>query len=1475
MGTDSLDKYDLLDQLAEEFAGRYRRGERPSLKEYIDRYPHLEADLREILPAMVEIEQVEEDQKTAAVESAAPALRQIGDYRMVRQIGRGGMGMVYEAEQLSLDRRVALKVLSPQSIGDARALERFRREARSAARLHHTNIVPVFDVGQEGEVCYYAMQFIQGQSLDQVVQELRRLRAGSEASKGQASGGREPPEYRPLPSDSPLTPGADAPRSPTPGADAPRSPELSHAAQSLLTGRFEARPLVADVTVDASPRPDTPDEAVPASSSSAVLPGQVELSRAEADHHHYFRSVARVGEQTALALAYAHARGIVHRDIKPSNLMLDGSGVVWVTDFGLAKTEDDGLTNTGELPGTLRYMSPERFRGECDVRADIYALGLTLYEMLALKPAFDATDRLRLIDQIGQQEPARLRSVDAQIPRDLETIVHMAIDKEPARRYQCADEMAEDLRRFLAEEPIRARRQTLAERAARWCRRNPAVAALTASVLVLLVAVAVVASVGYVRTSAALGKETEQRAAAEHEREVARTAQAEAIDEAARNRRLLYDADVQLAATLWKSETGTVHAVAELLAGHLPRPGEEDLRDFTWRFQWRLLSDPPAIMQKNPILAAALTPGGDVVGYDGTLLRFWDKTTCRPTGRPRRLALPNFCCCRFSPGCALLALGTTDGRVQLDNPATGQGRTLLQPGAAPLKDVYFSCDGQKLVTIHTDRQARSWDVATGKELAAFTLRLPSGRLAALSVTDLYFRDCALSPDGKTLALAHHPDHSQVALYRVGRAEPDVLQAEEITVSAVAFSPDGRTIATGDSNNQVHLWDASTGRHRDSFTPHMGGITRLAFSPDGTRLATGGDLGFVGVWDLAKRKRLFFFKGYTAGVTGLAFSGDGQWLVSLDSRGTVRPWQLTAQQESRALTGAGPTLSSRLAYSPDGQWLAATGPLTLWDARAGVLVGRLGSAESVAFSPDSKILAWGGSDSRVRLWDVENRRFLRTLEGRPREPIDDRRVIGSLAFSPDGKWLAAGFGHINWFAGGYDQVVKVWEMGSAREAATLLHGGTVPSLAFSADGKTLATACHDGTIQLWSVGSWQQERSWKGATTFGALAFAPGGRVLVTGSGTGALQLWDVATGKLLRPLGRHSDRVFDLAFSPDGKTLASASADQTIKLWDVVSGRELRTLAEHTNSVFGVAFAPGGDALASCSADGSIRVWDTLSRAEVLASWLAQQPQPDSASVRVSRARTYLALNQPQNALAEATRAVELNPDDVPLLLLRANLAACCQKWLDAADDFVKLTGMKGTDAPSPWYPRYRHALALLAAGKIEEYRKACARMVHRFKDTADKQTAVFTAWTAALGPDAVPDFVPVLGLAEKAAASDAQNPLSHLAVGAILYRMGRLEACLKHLDAAEAGPDTPARTSPAYGNYFRAMAHHRLGHKEQARQCLEKAVTQTDKEVRGDAANATPELWVRKATLQLLRAEAEAVLRKASRLSGKASGGR
>jgi serine/threonine protein kinase/Flp pilus assembly protein TadD len=438
---------DPLDVLAEEFVDRFRKGERPTTAEYAARYPELANRIQALFPALVEIEEAASISGPLAgsVAAASAVPEWVGEFRILRKIGEGGMGVVYEAVQESLGRHVALKVLSRRH--DDTYKERFRREARTAAKLHHTNLVPVFAVGAASDVHYYAMQFIHGQGLDAVLQEVRALRAIEIGRKS-----------------------------------VHRSATLTASiAQGLRSGVFAATALDHE-----------------AASPVASATSHSDLS--SSSESRYFRVVAGLGAQAAAGLAYAHAQGVLHRDIKPSNLLLDTQGTLWIGDFGLSKADDsDDLTHSGDLVGTVRYMAPERFRGGADARSDVYSLGATLYEMLTLRPAFESNDRLELIERISRESPTRPRRHDPRIPRDLETVTQKAMAREPADRYPSAAALASDLNRFLEDRPIAARRLGPLGVCWRWCRRNPAVASLLWLLALLLVGGTIASSVAAYR----------------------------------------------------------------------------------------------------------------------------------------------------------------------------------------------------------------------------------------------------------------------------------------------------------------------------------------------------------------------------------------------------------------------------------------------------------------------------------------------------------------------------------------------------------------------------------------------------------------------------------------------------------------------------------------------------------------------------------------------------------------------------------------------------------------------------------------------------------------------------------------------------------------------------------------------------------------------------------------------------------------
>jgi serine/threonine protein kinase len=474
---DSSSERNPIEELAEEFLARYRRGDRPALSEYTIRYPELADEIRDLFPALLVMEDVRpgKDEPTGPYPGQhmeSKQLERLGDYRILREVGRGGMGIVYEAEQESLGRHVALKLLPGHALLDPQRLRRFQREARAAARLHHSNIVPVFGVGEEAGVHYYVMQYIAGQGLDQVLAGLRRLR------RRQDDGDPDSRVQRRL-------------------ADTVLASDVARRllSDSFTAGSPHSRPL--------SPEGRGAEEPLPSPGESVTLS---ETGRA------YWQSVARIGIQVADALAYAHGHGILHRDIKPSNLLLDTQGTAWVTDFGLAKaTDSDDLTGPGDIVGTVRYMAPERFGGQADERSDVYGLGITLYELLTLQPAFEASQRSKLMAQVLHGEPFRPRRINPAVPGDLETIVLKATAREPAHRYASAAELAADLTRFTEDRPIRARRVSTAERLWRWSCRNPAVAGLLLAVGVSLLLGTGIATYFAVRAQTALRAESRRR----------------------------------------------------------------------------------------------------------------------------------------------------------------------------------------------------------------------------------------------------------------------------------------------------------------------------------------------------------------------------------------------------------------------------------------------------------------------------------------------------------------------------------------------------------------------------------------------------------------------------------------------------------------------------------------------------------------------------------------------------------------------------------------------------------------------------------------------------------------------------------------------------------------------------------------------------------------------------------------------------
>jgi serine/threonine protein kinase len=493
-----------------------RAGRQPDLEALARAYPDQAGELADHAAQLALI--VRHTEPTPGRPEELP--QQLGDFRLLREVGRGGMGVVYEAEQASLRRRVALKVLPFASVLDPLRLQRFQHEAQAAARLHHPHIVPVFAVGCERGLCYYAMQMVDGMSAAVLVQDLRRQTGASAASAA------------------------------THEQVHPPSCDRKHRNSGEFRYEHEAAHLprsgIRQNTDPAQRRGCPPSEQdTPPPNATARDPSEPA----------YGRTVARWGLQAAEALHYAHQVGIVHRDVKPANLLLDERGDLWVTDFGLARLGGEAeLTATGDVVGTLRYMSPEQalgVKGVADHRVDIYGLGATLYELLTLEPALPGQDREALFRRLLDEEPRPPRALNPAIPVDLETVVLKALRKEPAERYATAEELAEDLRRFLDQRPVLARRPTALERARRQLRRHALGLTIAAGVLLVLTAVLAVSS-GLIL--GAYREVAHKQAYAERSRQVARRAVDQVLQGVVMN---------------WLEQEGPIEPVQRQLLGQL------------------------------------------------------------------------------------------------------------------------------------------------------------------------------------------------------------------------------------------------------------------------------------------------------------------------------------------------------------------------------------------------------------------------------------------------------------------------------------------------------------------------------------------------------------------------------------------------------------------------------------------------------------------------------------------------------------------------------------------------------------------------------------------------------------------------------------------------------------------------------------------------------------------------------------------
>lgn len=1159
-----------LDEVAlaiDEIVSSRQRGEKYPVEYWVQKFPLIEADLRELIPILMVVEGIEHlpsaisynDEKNPSTCISLPnelldAHTEIecgsllGDFKLHQRIGRGGMGVVYSATQVSLRRPVAIKILARHLSQDINFVARFQREARSAARLLHPNIAQVYGIGYENGIWFYSMPLIEGQSFETILRELR-LSHYEQRIVGKFNNSSS----------------STSPSESSNSTDAWLLNCLFKTGSAQETNNLpDSRTALVD-TETAAMRDET--VANLSGTNKPVFNGRNDLNWKQ-----YYQSVAILMRDAAYAIDYAHGMGTIHRDVKPSNLLMDRSGKVWVTDFGLAKIDTDTkITQAGDLLGTLRYCAPEQLEGVSAPSCDIYGLGATLYELLTFQPAIVASEKFQVMAAIREKEPIAPRLLDPEIPLDLQTIALKAIAKDPRNRYASAAAMGEDLARYLDGRPISARPASSMDYLLRWSRRNRTTASLIVLILFGILSVSLGSFWAAISFLELANSETQSRKSSEIALTKALKAESSLL-------RQLYASDMDSGIHAAKAPAG-LNKVREIVERWSANDNADDIKGWELNLLQRYSRQELCEIgdRCNSGQSFSAPPQGRWICWaDQSGLHIYDSHNLKENRRLTCITqLVHLL--EYSPDGRRLACTTANRELVVIDVLEDKIVSSISFAGVP-KSIFWKNDGEQIVflfTLESKTKLANWKIGD-KEFTDIVTPELSVEVENFDIDHQRIRLAG------AINTPEQASHRMLCIWDSSTWQEMYCQPYEFPLSYIKWSRDGKLLAVATWSGKVDVLETETwGKVAsiDLVRPVRG----LDWNTDSSLLAIACDDQAVRLWDRKRGKVSHRILQHEGCPRTLEFVSRNL-LVTYDETLRLRLWDLTsgmAEMEFRLaeqVDSAQVDVSVR--FSPDDSMLAAGAafPASIWRTSDGqhlrTIVGSF-----VNWNSDGRYLATRYCDP-ITIWDGRNFHAIMANE---------KLGLGLIrVFSPTGSSLAGTDPETFW----------IWDVDSnqVRRSPEKIsqHGPDYFQwLSWSPDGKMLAIAVGSGEVHLCSTDTLKLIKTIRPfETRIHCVEWSPDGQSLVVSAADPCVKIVDWQSDKVLHELNAHTLEVWSVSWNGDQHRLATAGADRKLFVWNT---RSMTTVAafEFDNEIRSVAWSHDGNMLAGVSQDGMVKLWRT------------------------------------------------------------------------------------------------------------------------------------------------------------------------------------------------------------------------------------------------------------------------------------------